>query len=200
MKLTSKKTYKVIYFLLGNRGFTQLQASRELGVSFGLVNRVVQWLVSKRFVEKQKNGYYLTDPSGLAALFAFNRDMNSLLAEKILLALPKAGALERIPKNCVLCLDSALENYSGYYRSNRVCVYAEGNKELKEIGKAFQGEPKGNTELWVFKPDLEPETVKLKGRLVVSKLRTLIDLVCDNKTFYAKDLFKELWGVELLES
>lgn len=200
MKLTSKKTYRIIYYLLENREFTQLQASKALGISFGLVNRVVQWLVSKRFAEKRNRGYFLADPSGLAALFALERDMNSLLVKKISVNLPKEAVLQKMPKNRILCLESALEKYSAYYRSNRVCVYASAGKELKGIESAFRGSGQGHTEIWVFKPDHAPETADVKGKKITSKLGTLIDLVCDNKTFYAKDLFRQLWGVEFVES
>lgn len=200
MKLTSKKTYGVIYHILGNREFTQLHTSKALGVSFGLVNKVVQWLVKRRFAEKRGNRYYLADPSGLVALFALDRDMNSLLLKKIAVNVSKEKVLRKMPKNCVLCLESALEKYSSYYRSNRVCVYAPTKKEAKEIDCLFQAHVGGHVEVWVFKPDFEPETAKASGKQVTTRLRTLIDLVCDNKTFYAKDLFRQLWKVEFLES
>ena len=104
-----------------------------------------------------------------------------------------------MPKN-VLCMDSALEKYSNYYRSNRVCVYANNEKEVKRIEKIFNGASSGHIEVWIFKASPLPETIKIKKKIVTTKLRTLIDLVCDNKTFYAKDLFKQLWGAEFLES
>lgn len=199
MKLASKKTYRIIYYVLGNREFTQLQVSGATGVSFGLVNKVVRWLVQKRFAERRKGHYFLADPSGLVAIFALERDMNSLLAKKMAVNLSKDAALRKIPGKCTLCLDSALEKYSGYYRSNRVCAYASAG-ELKEIEKAFKGCGQGHTGIWVFRQDHEPETAGGRGKKTTSRLRTLIDLVCDNKTFYAKDLFKQLWKVEFVEA
>ncbi|MDO8537999.1 MAG: hypothetical protein Q7S21_03890 [archaeon] len=199
MKLTSSQTYKLIYYVLEHRAFTQLQASKSAGISLGQTNKIVQWLVQKRFAEKRSNKYYLADPSGLVGLFALERDMNSFLAKKISVNLSKEKVLRQIPKS-VLCLDSALEKYSNYYRSNRVCVYINSEKGVKEIEKTFQDTSPGHTEIWLFKASPESETIKLKQRIVATKLRTLIDLVCDNKTFYAKDLFKQLWGVKFLES
>ncbi|MBI5871910.1 hypothetical protein HZB88_02390 [archaeon] len=200
MKLTSSKTYKVIYYILENVRFTQLKTSRDVGVSFGQVNKVVQWLVRRNFAEKRKEGYYLKDPSGLVALFALERDMDSLLVRKIKTSLSQKTILEDLGKKHVLCLDSALSQYSKYYRSNRVCVYARSEKEVREIEKEVQGKNQGFVEVCVFKPDREPELERAGKLKATSKLRTLIDLVSDNKTFYAKDLFKQLWKVEFLES
>jgi len=200
MKLTSKKTYKAIYYILEKREFTQLQTAKSTSTSLGQVNKVVQWLVRKNFVEKRRNNYYLKDPSGLVALFALERDVDSLLVRKIQTSTPQKKLIESLGKKHALCLDSALSLYSNYYRSNRVCVYAESEKELLEIENAISSKNSGFVEVCVFKPDIKPEISKVGKLKATQKLRTLIDLVSDNKTFYAKDLFKQLWKVEFLES
>lgn len=200
MKLTSKQTYKVASFVLLNPVFTQTKLFNAVKVSWGRMNEVVQWLVNKNFVEKREKEYELIDPAGLISLFPLYRDMNSLVLKKLPLRLSIKKVINRLPKGTILCLDSALEFYSGYWRSDRVCVYVEENsKEFKKIEQEFKPLTGGNIMLWMFKPDIKPETNKIKGFTVTSKLRTLIDLVCDNKSFYARDLYKQLWGLKFEE-
>ncbi len=200
MKLTARQTYKVISFILRNQQFTQMEAFKATGTSWGRMNEVVQWLVSKNFVEKRKNGYELIDPAGLVSLFPLYRDMNSLLLRKLPLRLSKKQIMERLPKKTALCLDSALQFYSAYWHSNRVCVYVEENSALlKKIEKEFTPLTGGNTLLWLFKPDIAPETAKVKSFTITDRLRTLIDMACDNKSYYAKDLYKQLWKLKFEE-
>lgn len=200
MKLTSRQTYKVVFFILRNPVFTQTSVFRATKVSWGRMNEVVQWLVSKNFVEKREKGYELIDPAGLVSLFPLHRDMDSLLLRKLPLRLSKKQIMERLPKKTVLCLDSALQFYSGYWHSDRVCAYAdEKSALLKKIEKEFMPLTGGNTCLWLFKQDIAPETVKAKGITITDKLRTLIDMACDNKSYYAKDLYKQLWKLKFEE-
>ncbi|MFA4856049.1 MAG: hypothetical protein WC634_05720 [archaeon] len=201
MKLTSRQTYKVVSFILRNPVFTQTGVFNATKVSWGRMNEVVQWLVSKNFVEKKGKRYELIDPAGLVSLFQLHRDMNSLLLKKLPLRLSKKQIMERLPKKTVLCLDSALQFYSGYWHSDRVCAYAgENSTLLKKLEKEFTPlAGGGNTFLWLFKPDLEPETAKAKGFTITDRLRTLIDIACDNKSYYAKDLYKQLWKLRFEE-
>ena len=200
MKLTSRQTYKVVSFVLRNPVFSQTMIFSAVKVSWGRMNEVVQWLVSKGFVVRRGKSYELIDPAGLVSLFPLYRDMGSLLLEKLPLRLPKKQIIKRLPRGTVLCLDSALGLYSSYWRSGRVCVYAEKNsKQFKEILEEFKPLAGGNTVLWVFEPDIRPETVKTKSLPATDKLRTLIDLACDNKVYYARDLFKQLWNLRFEE-
>lgn len=198
MKLTAKQTYKVVSFILRNPVFTQTKVFKATGVSWGRMNEVVQWLVSKNFVEKKKKEYELIDPAGLVSLFSLHRDMNSLLLKKLPLRLSKKQIIKRMPKKTILCLDSALEFYSGYWDSNRACAYV-GSSQLKKIEKEFKPFSGGNRFLWLFEPDIVPETTEANDLTVTDRLRTLIDLVCDNKSYYARDLFKQLWGLKFRE-
>jgi len=200
MKLTSRQTYKVVSFVLRNPVFTQTAVFKATKVSWGRMNEVVQWLVSKNFAEKRKKGYELIDPAGLVSLFPLYRDMDSLLLKKLPLRLSKQQIIERLPKKTVLCLDSALQFYSGYWHSDRVCVYAgENSSLLKKIEKEFTPLAGGNTFLWLFRADIAPETAKAKGFTITDRLRTLIDMACDNKSYYAKDLYKQLWNLKFEE-
>ena len=200
MKLTAKQTYRVVSFILRNPVFPQKEVFNATKTSWGRMNEIVQWLVSKKFIEKKKGNYELIDPAGLVSLFPLYRDMNSLVLKKMPLRISRKEILGRMPKNAVLCLDSALEFYSGYWRSDRVCIYAkEGGEILRSVDREFRPFSGGNNFLWVFRQDIEPETAKSKGFAITDKLRTLIDLVCDNKSHYAKDLYRQLWGLEFEE-
>lgn len=198
MKLTSRQTYKVVTYILANKKFTQTNIAEKTGVSWGRMNEIVQWLVSRGFVEKRSGNYEVIDPANLVSLFSLYRDMNSALLEKLPLRLTKKQVLEMLPKDVVLCLDSALEFYSGYWDSDRVCIYAN-NKQLKQIEDIFKPWIGGNTNLLVFKVDIPLETEKIKGFAATSRLRTLIDIICDKKSHYAKDLYKQLWGLQFEE-
>ncbi|MEK6973521.1 MAG: winged helix-turn-helix transcriptional regulator [archaeon] len=198
MKLTSRQTYKIVTYVLATPKFTQTKLAEKTGVSWGRMNEIVQWLVSKGFVEKRIGNYELIDPANLVSLFPIYRDMTSLLLEKLPLRLTKKQVLEMLPKKAVLCLDSALEFYSGYWNSGSVYAYAD-NKQLKEIENKFKPWVGGNTNLFVFKPDMPLETKKVKGFIATSRLRTLIDMLCDKKSHSAKDLYKQLWGLKFEE-
>jgi len=200
MKLTARQTYKAVSFILQNPFFSQTSVFKATGISWGRMNEIVQWLVSKNFVEKRAKGYELIDPAGLVSLFPLYRNMASLLVKKLPLRLSKKQAMERLPKKTVLCLDSALQFYSSYWHSDRICIYVGKNSvPLERIEKEFMPLTGGNMFLWLFKPDMPLETAKANGFTITGKLRTLIDLACDNKSYYARDLYRQLWKLRFEE-
>lgn len=195
MDLSSEKTFKIIEFVLGNRVFGQRKASRELSVSVGQVNKVVKWLELKNFIGREKNAFKVLDVAGIISAISFFRHMQQLRVLSIPLRMDKKQAMKLLPKDVVLCLESALDFYSPHYVSNRVCIYA-GEKSIKKITEAFYGHEGNQTHLFVFKPMPSVKPVKMKGFMLTSKVRTVIDLVCDDKAFAADPLFKQLWGVK----
>ena len=101
-----------------------------------------------------------------------------------------------LPKGCILCMDSALDFYASAYAGNRVCAYAD-EKLVKEINRKFSGyEGSNQTALAIYKP-VQPVKKEKKGNFyITSKVRTVIDLVCDDKAFAADSLFRQLWGAK----
>jgi hypothetical protein len=117
--------------------------------------------------------------------------MNELLICRIPLRGEKEKILENLPKGSILCLDSALDRYSRYYRSSRICIYHEKPELVKNTFEPYSG---GIIDLEVYHPDMDLKEDVENG--FTSKLRTVIDMTCDGKTYVAKDLFEQLWGIK----
>jgi len=190
MNITSNSTYKIIRYILLTKEFKQVEIHNNTKCSKGQVNKVVNWLLSRNFLEKGKNKYYIIDPAGIISLFPLFRNMKDLLIYRIPLRAEKDKILNNLSKEAVLCLDSALDKYSSYYRSNRICIYHIKPDLIKNKFKPYSG---GMIDLEIYKSDMDLENDTIKG--VTSKLRTVIDMTCDGKTYVAKDLFEELWGI-----
>jgi hypothetical protein len=191
MNITLKTTYKIIKYILLSKEFTQTEIHQETKCSLGRINEVVYWLITRKFVEKIDSKYRLADPAGIISLFPLFRNMNELLAYRLPLRGEKEKILENLPKGSILCLDSALDRYSQYYRSSRICIYHEKPELVKNIFEPYSG---GIIDLEVYRPDMNLKEDVENG--LTSKLRTVIDMTCDGKTYAAKDLFEELWGIK----
>jgi len=191
MNITSKVTYKIIRDILLSKEFTQIEIKNRTGYSKGQISKVVNWLITRKFVEKRDRNYYLIDPTALISVFPLFRNMNELLIYRIPLRGEKEKILENLPKGSILCLDSALDRYSRYFRSSRICIYHEKPELIKNLFEPYSG---GIIDLEVYHPDMDLKEDVENG--LTSKLRTVIDITCDGKTYVAKDLFEELWGIK----
>jgi len=191
MNITLKTTYKIIKYILLSKEFTQTEIHQETKCSLGRINEVVYWLITRKFVEKIDSKYRLADPAGIISLFPLFRNMNELLVYRLPLRGEKEKILENLPKGSILCLDSALDRYSQYYRSSRICIYHEKPELVKNIFEPYSG---GIIDLEVYRPDMNLKEDVENG--LTSKLRTIIDMTCDGKTYVAKDLFEQLWGIK----
>jgi len=191
MNVTSNSTYKIIRYILLSKKFKQVDIHKSTKCSKGQVNKVVNWLLSRKFIEKGKNIYYIIDPAGIISLFPLFRNMKDLLIYRIPLRAEKEKILKNLSKGAILCLDTALNKYSGYYRSNRICIYHKKPDFIKNKFKPYSG---GIIDLEIYQPDMDLEKDTIEG--VTSKFRTVIDMTCDGKTYVAKDLFEELWGIK----
>ncbi|MDI6917512.1 MAG: hypothetical protein QMC80_06920 [Thermoplasmatales archaeon] len=193
MNPTMPKTYRVIKGVLMSNEFTQLEIHKEIDISLGQVNSVVKWLESRDFVEKIGRRYRVVDPAGIISVFPLFRNMKDNLIGSLNLRRSMDEIIEKLPEKCILCLDSALENYSKYFRIDRICVY--GNDDTVNLFKPWVG---GKTPVNIYKPDMNVEDDVVSNRKrATSKLRTVIDLACDRKIYLAKDLLKDLWGLEI---
>lgn len=191
MNITLKTTYKIIKYILTSKDFTQTEIHQETYCSLGRINEVVYWLITRKFVEKVNGKYHLVDPAGIISIFPLFRNMNELLVCRISLRNEKEKILENLPDGSILCLDSALDSYSRYFRGNRICIYHEKPELIKKLFGPYSG---GIIDLEVYRPDMDLKEDIENG--VTSKLRTVIDMTCDGKTYIAKDLFEQLWGIK----
>jgi len=191
MNITLKTTYKIIKYILLSKEFTQTEIHQETKCSLGRINEVVYWLITRKFVEKVDSKYHSVDPAGIISLFPLFRNMKELLVYRIPLRSEKEKILENLPNGSVLCRDSALDRYSRYYRSSRICIYHEKPELVKNTFEPYSG---GIIDLEVYHPDMDLKEDVENG--LTSKLRTVIDMTCDGKTYVAKDLFEQLWGIK----
>jgi len=83
MNITSKVTYQIVREILLSKVFTQIQIKNKTGYSKGQISKVVNWLITRKFVEKRESRYYLLDPAGLIYVFLLFRNMKELLVYRI---------------------------------------------------------------------------------------------------------------------
>lgn len=189
VRVTSKETYKIVRAILELKKFTQYALSKETGVTFSLVNRVVNWFVSRGFVARRTGHYELISPGAVFALFSLYRKIKPVMMFDVNLSSKEVLAL--LKSKGVLCLTSALSFYDDYYRDPAVYLYIKDEKLLEELKRL----PKGYTHIEVFKEDLNiSDFEKKRGQLVTNKIRTVIDLFCAGKAYAAERLVKKEWG------
>jgi hypothetical protein len=193
MNVTLNVTYKIVRYILlkKDREFTQLEIHNNTKSSLGRINDVVNWLISRNYVEKNKAKYYVINPSGIISLFPLYRNMKDLLVYNIQIKADKEKIFKNLPKESILCLDSALDKYSKYFRSNRICIYHKKPQLVKSVFEPYSG---GIITLEVYKPDMDLLEDVENG--FTTRLRTIIDMTCDGKTYVTKDLFEDLWGIK----
>lgn len=192
MKLTSPKTYKVVRYALESGTFKQLEAQKATGVSFGLVNRVTQWMVSRKFAAVGTRGYDIIAPAALAQTFSVFRRMEDLRIGAYMVE-TNQNRLQTILKEngAVLCLTSALAHYDDYFRDPSIQVYGS-----EQLGKALFEMPSGRMRVDVYEDDLkdDQDVISDKGIKRTGKIRTLIDLLCSDRAYAADRLIKKTWG------
>ncbi len=192
MKLTSSKTYRVLRYALEKRTFRQLRAQKDVGVSFGLVNRTVNWMVSRGYAAKTSEGYKVIAPAALAGAFSFFRRMEELKTASLDVNV-KPGDLARLFKEhgAVLCLSSALAYYDDYFRDPSFHVYGREN-----LVSALQELPDGRIRVEVYRDDLafQADFTVAKNTQITTRTRTIIDLLCSQRAYAAERLIKKTWG------
>lgn len=188
MKPTSKETYKVISAMLEMKKFTQYRISKERGVTFSLVNRVVNWFVAGGTVAKRTGYYELVSAAGIFSIFPIYRKLKPFATFN--LELSREQVLELAGKDAVLCLTSALSYYDDYYRDPSIYLYTADERFLKEIINLR----KGYTHVEIYLDDLHGNGItKKNGHAVTDKVRTVVDLFCNNKAYVAERLVKREW-------
>ncbi len=192
MKLTSPQCYKVIRFALEKGEFKQIEVHRATGVAFSWVNKVVNWMVDHQYAARRLGGYKLIAPAALAESLALFRRMEKLAVASFQVN-ESEGELAKLlaQNNAVLCLTTALGRYDDYFRDPAIHVY--GNSKLVEGLKQL---PPGRTKITVYDDDLKQESdfEKDKRMLVTKKTRTIVDLLCSQRSYAADQLIKKMWG------
>jgi len=191
INLSADKTYRVIYYILNSKEFTQTEVHKRTEVSIGRVNKIVSWLLDKGHVEKLKGRYRLVSPISLINLLSSFRSMEKIASLDI--DAPREDIIKFLVENkVVFCLTSALQYYDSYFRDPSICVYSYHRGVVEEL-KKFRT---GTLRIIVYKPDmlLDENTETIDSIRLTSEIRTIIDLFCDNKAYAADRLIKRVFG------
>jgi len=194
VNLAAPKTFMLVEHILEKKSFTQYSAIKGLKLSMPLVNQVTHYLLDKGFIFHDGKKYILRDAAGLVSAVRLFRDIKKANIAEIPTSLGKDEAMKVLPHGAILCLDSALGHYSNWWRSDKVCAYVSEKDaaELKQRLVYRQGN-KTTLRLFLEKPAVKEKT-KSGKRLFTSKIRTVIDMVCDGQMNAVEPLFSELWG------
>ncbi len=225
MKRIQPKTLLIINRILEKKIFSQkdiLLACNDIRpVSVGLVNKVMNDLISKNYVRarskwemdygnlepEERAGrrpkYYLSDPVGLLTYVSLFRSMKDLLLFEMWVDGSKDMIMDELKgQKVVYSLGSALESSSAYYRSVDVTLYSDDPAAVQDVLKRA---PPGKTGVKCYRFDLldeiDPKSDLFKkddkGRHITSDVQSIIDMFCDGKSAYTKPLLDKLWGIKI---
>ncbi|MCX8189704.1 MAG: hypothetical protein N3F05_00545 [Candidatus Diapherotrites archaeon] len=189
-------SFNIVNAMLECKEFTQLSLSQNLKVSLGQVNKIVKYFQQKGSIEKGKNGYFIKDALSIISEIAAYRSMEKTIIARFNLSIAPQAVKEMIKHNSVFCLDSALSYYCNNVKTKRICAYlTEKDTNLIEKLAAMPGD---KTNLCLYSIDLPLDFVSDSDYKYTNKVRTVIDLVCDNSAFAATNLFQELWKQKII--
>ncbi len=192
----SKYAYPLMYYMLSHRQFKQRQMARDLGFRHGgSISGFVTWLEDLNLVAKTRDPlhrtktYHVPSPLSLIKFYSNFAKMKNLCISRDV-GRDRNEVIEYFKRNnSVFCLATALEHYSDYVRDPAIHVYVDNNC-LNEV-KHEEGSIRAY--LYPLKPYLKDNIIEINGMMLTTRLRTLIDLYCDDKAYLATPLVKQLW-------
>ncbi len=202
--LTAPVHYRILREILTSKApFLQVEIARSTGAAAGQVSRLVRWLEERHHITRRRldGRFEVTQPAALVlAIFAYQRVMAHALVGTTRLRVSVEEASRILSRaGATLCLASALTQYSAYFRPDGVEVYHPSPRKLL---KSLQEDEGGLLSVAVYRADIAltgdqegPDDLVPLRR--TSRFRTLVDLVSDNRAYAAKDLFADLWGVNI---
>ncbi|MEX2706758.1 MAG: hypothetical protein Q6352_016115 [Candidatus Freyrarchaeum guaymaensis] len=187
VKLSSPQAFLIVKYLLGHPVTYQRQIHRDLGVSIGWVNTVVNSLCEVGIARKGKwRRIELEDPYALLDLLSWQRPLRRLLKATVRLELTElAKAEENLREICLradvhyaLTAFSGLSRYLAYYITFPTIHTYASKPEL--LGQLLPG-GRGPITVEVLAPDY-PHILKSLRNIdnfsVVDPLQVVIDLFC----------------------
>ena len=170
-----------------------------------------------------KEVYRLANPTGLLRAISLFRSMPRLRQFTLSVDVPREKLISDLARRpVVFCLGTALERYSRFYRADEVSFYAfpggsRGGVETirRDLSTSREGITRATCYLLPTKVHGRREeevadahkaldvlrsigfVEKARDRCFTTRVQTVVDLFCDGKAFAARDLLKEVWGVEL---
>ena len=190
LSLASDKKLLIIEYILSNNTFTQYKIKKELNLGMYIVNTTVNFLLEKEVIEQKDKKYVLLDAESLLELVAFFKNMKEYKIAEIETSLSKKEIEKYIPKDAVYCMDSALEQYTNYYKTNKVCIYAS-EEQAKKLKDKLKLNPGNKTVVQIYKTGII-NVVEIKGLKYTTKIKTIIDMYCDKRGNSVETLLKKL--------
>ena len=194
----SSVAYPQLYYMLEHGDFKQRQMARDLDIPHGQrVSGFVNWLVDLRFVAKVINRkqrlhvYRVTTPVALVKFFSRFRNMKK---QKIILdwGVDRDKVIEYLKdEGGIFCLTTALQHYTEYIRDPVIHVYV--NEDF--WNKMQKMETTGTVRVCMYPLTLDRKdnVIEKDGLKITTRLRTLIDLYCDDKAYAGDPLIKQIW-------
>jgi DNA-binding Lrp family transcriptional regulator len=189
MNPLSKKTFKILSYILEHPQFTMKKVSDQIDVSFGRVNKVINWLVERGMIVRNDT-YVVEYPLRIISLISTFRVQTP--AERLVAVSRDKLHSWLSERNIILSHSSALQRYSSYYDTDRIEVYDIDGSVLTELRTT----PGGDTRLCIYEVDLPVDSKMIKGIKTTSKVRTIIDMFCTKRGYATRPLIKELWGID----
>lgn len=190
--------YPQLYYMLEHGEFKQRPMARDLDIPHGArVSGFVNWLVSLKFVEKTKNRqqrlgvYRVTSPISLVKFYSNFRNMETQKISKNWGKNRDEVIKYFKEQNGVFCLTTALEHYTEYVRDPAIHVYVDDDFYSEMLRKETSGTVRVN--MYPFVPYRENNVIEKDGLHITTKIRTLIDLYCDDKAYAAEPLIQQIW-------
>ena len=188
----------MLYYMLTKDEFVQRDIAKYLKIKFGAtVNDFVKELVDFGYVAQTgsigKGGqrYQVASPVGLVSFYSKFRKMSKL--DSFTIGESKEGVMEYLSKKgSIFCLNTALSKYDTHFVD--AAIYAYLPKENQGILEdEMKNMDKGKILVNLYHYDLEDDIVKMDNKQFTSKVRTIIDLYCDNKSNQAETFIREVW-------
>ena len=186
VRLTSPQTYKVVAYVLSHPKTSQIEVSRNVGVSRNLVNHVVDELEAPGVLSQRSKGHLeLIDPLRLLEVLSTERPLSRLAESVVRTEESDVSKVERMVRNAAvhngnyaLTAFSALAKYIEYYITYpNVHVYSQSPRELE--GKIPKG--RGDVTVEILRPDsdLILNNARRRGEFsLVEPVQVVIDLFC----------------------
>jgi len=187
VKLSSPQAFRIVKYLLEHPITYQRQIHRDLGISIGWINAVVNSLCENGIARKGKwRRIELEDPYALLDLLSWYRPLQRLLKAIVRLELTELARAEKTLRDICLKakLDYALTAFSGlsrylaYYITFPIIhTYTNDSRELSQL----LPKGRGPISVEILSPDhpLILENVKkINGFNVVDPIQVIIDLFC----------------------
>ncbi len=185
LKLTSKKTFKVVKYLLENFQTNQFVVSQKTGVAYGWVSEVVNFLSDLGIVSKGWRRCTLEDPVRLLEAIALERPLNRLVKSSFRLEVTSVREGEEVLRiasqgggvRYALTVFSGLRRFYEYH-----IAYPSIHSYVSDVGverEVPHGE--GPITLFLLSPD-HPDILKTVRKVdefsVCDPAQVAIDLFC----------------------